>query len=149
MSAIATQYPEDVQAATEGVEAFLRREVFPRHEKHESLLSDSSRKYAGGIYSKEASEIIREVRLAAAEAGFYAMCAPEDIGGGGLGLLAYFAAWERIYHLCGAKYWLGHHMISHWAKGPSPVIGRLSPQGRAKYLPRIMSGEDTLCFGLS
>ncbi|MDB5445306.1 MAG: hypothetical protein JWQ97_623, partial [Phenylobacterium sp.] len=42
-----------------------------------------------------------------------------------------------------------HHMISHWAKGPSPVIGRLSPQGRAKYLPRIMSGEDTLCFGLS
>ncbi len=149
MSAIAMDYPEDIRAILEGVEGFLRREVFPRHEKHEQLLSDSSKKYAGGILSPDASALVAEVRLAAAKAGFYAMCAPQEIGGAGMGLLANFAAWERIYHLCGARNWLGHHMISHWAKGPSPVIAELAEAGKAKYLPKIMSGEHTLCFGLS
>lgn len=149
MSAIGIPYPEEIQAAVEGVEAFIRREVFPRHDKHEALLSDSARKYAGGLFTPDVLSLVAEVRLAAAEAGFYAMCAPEEIGGGGMGLLAYFAAWERVFHLCGSKRWLGHHIISHWAKGPSPVMAKLSPAGRERYLPRIMSGEDTLCFGLS
>jgi acyl-CoA dehydrogenase len=150
MSAIAIEYPEDVRAAVDGVEAFLKREVFPRHEKHGDILDDPVRKFsAKGVFSDEVAGLLDEVRMASAEAGFYAMCAPAEIGGGGLGLLAYFGAFERIYRLCGTKFWLGHFVISHWAKGPSPVIQKLTPEAKTRYLPKIMSGEHTLCFGLS
>jgi acyl-CoA dehydrogenase len=150
MSAIAFEHPAEVREAVEGLEAFLRREVMPRHERHARLLDDERRRYSpAGIMSDDLRGLVDEVRLASAEAGFYAMCAPAELGGGGLGLLAYFAAHERLYRLCGTHYWLAHHVISHWAKGPSPVLRSLSPAGRARYLPRIMSGEDTMCFGLS
>ena len=150
MPAIAFEHPEDVRAVVEGVETFLRREVFPIHEKNEALLSDSSKKYnARGVFSDEVWGLVSQVRRAAADAGFYAMCAPESLGGGGMGHLAYFAAWERVFHLCGTKYWLGHHMISHWAKGPSPLIADLTPRAQEEYLPKLLSGDHTMCFGLS
>jgi len=150
MSALATDFPEDVRAAVEGVEGFVRREVFPLHAKHGALLSDSSLKYnARGVFSDDAWKVTTHLRNLAAEAGFYAMCAPADLGGGGMGHLAYYAAWERIFHLCGTKHWLGHHMISHWAKGPSPVIRNLTARARELYLPGLLSGDQTMCFGLS
>lgn len=150
MSALAIEFPEDVRAAVEGVESFIRREVFPLHEKHDALLSDSSRKYnARGVFSDDAWKVVTELRQMAAEAGFYAMCAPVELGGGGMGHLAYYATWERIFHLCGTKNWLGHHMISHWAKGPSPVIANLTAKAQELYLPGLLSGEHTMCFGLS
>jgi alkylation response protein AidB-like acyl-CoA dehydrogenase len=150
MSAIAFQYSDDIIAIREGLEAFLRREVFRRHERYDSLLNNSSSKYSNeGIFSADVCELIREVRMASAEAGYYAMCAPEEIGGGGLGLVAYFGAWERIHHLCGTKNWLGHHILSHWAKGPSALLLALTPQAKESALAGIMSGQKTLCFGLS
>ena len=150
MPALAIDYPDEVRAAVEGIEAFLRREVFPRHDKHGALLDDPHRRVtSAGVFIPEVRKIVDEVRLAAAEAGFYAMCAPKSIGGGGMGCLAYFAAHERIHHLCGAKAWLGHHVISHWAKGPSPVFEKLTAEAKSRFLAKIMSGEQTLCFGLS
>ena len=150
MPALAFDYREEVTAVVEGIETFVRREIFPRHGKHARLLEDPALKgSAEGILSHDAQKLVDEVRLASAEAGFYGMCTPESVGGGGLGLEAYYAAHERLYHLCGPKYWLGHHVISHWAKGPSPVIERLTAEAKERYLARIMSGEDTLCFGLS
>ena len=150
MSSIAFDIPADVRDAVEGLEGFLRREVFPRHVKHAALLNDEARRITpAGTLPHEITDIIDEVRRASAEAGFYAMCAPADLGGGGLGLLAYFSAFERIYHLCGTHQWLAHHVVSHWAKGPSPVLARLTPEAKTHMLPKIMSGEHTLCFGLS
>jgi acyl-CoA dehydrogenase len=150
MPALAFEYPTDIRDVIEGIEAFIRREVFPRHQKHGELLGNSWLKYsATGVFSEAAYDLISEVRMASADAGFYAMCAPESIGGGGMGRLAYFAAWERILRVCGQNNWLGHHMVSHWAKGPSPIIERLTPKARDEMLPKIMSGEHTMCFGLS
>jgi acyl-CoA dehydrogenase len=77
------------------------------------------------------------------------MCVPEDLGGGGLGYLAYFAGHERLFHLCGAKYWLGAWVISHWARGPSPILSTLHPQTLAEVSEDLMSGKTTICFGLS
>ncbi len=150
MSAIAFDIPAEVRDAVEGLEAFVRREVFPRHEKHAALLNDEARRITpAGILPHEITDIIDEVRFASAKAGYYAMCAPTELGGGGLGLLAYFSAFERIYHLCGPRQWLAHHIVSHWAKGPSPVLKNLTAEAKVSMLPKIMSGEHTLCFGLS
>ncbi|MGE5510771.1 MAG: acyl-CoA dehydrogenase family protein [Bacteroidota bacterium] len=150
MKAIAQDYPEDVQDMLRGLEAFLRAEVFSRHEKYEAILTDPRRKYAeDGRFSADTLAILTEVRMAAAEAGYYNLCVPEELGGGGFGMVAYFAFWEHVFHLCGARYWLGHSVGSHWSRGPSPVLRGMSRQARETLMPDILSGRATLCFGLS
>lgn len=150
MTAIAFALPEEIQALREGISAFVKAEVIPRHEQHKDLLGDSARKYTReGAYTPAVLGLIREVRMAAARAGYYAMSAPVDLGGGGLGYLDYFVVWEQIYRLCGAQYWLGQYAVSHWAKGPSPVLRAMSPEMRAMALEKLMNGDHSLCFALS
>lgn len=150
MPAIALPYGEEILAMREGLEAFLRAEVFPRHARHEALLSDPRRKFGeDGRYSDEVQALVAEVREASARAGYYTLCVPAAMGGGGMGMLAYFAFWERLFHLCGAKYWLGHAAGSHWSKGPSRVLEGLTPALRARLMPDLMAGRTTLCFALS
>jgi acyl-CoA dehydrogenase len=133
-----------------GLEAFLRAEVFSRHEKYEAVLTDPRRKYAAdGRFSADTLAILTEVRMAAAEAGYYNLCVPEELGGSGFGMVAYFAFWEHVFHLCGARYWLGHSVGSHWSRGPSPVLRGMSRQARETLMPGILSGRATLCFALS
>ena len=150
MTAIAFDYPDEVLALREGIAAFLRVEVFSRHDNNPVLSGDPRGVYDDrGAYRPEVLRLIQDVRTASAKAGYYAMSAPEALGGGGLGHLAYFVAWEQIFRSCGSKYWLGHHAISHWAKGPSPVLSGLTEKFRKEHLARLMSGEDSMCFALS
>src|ERR1700754_2849583 len=116
MAAIAFQLPDEIAAIREGIAAFIRAEVVPRHEVHHDLLTDPHRLYArDGRYAPEVVALMREVRMAAASAGYYTMSTPTELGGGGLGHLAYFVAWEQIYRQCGMEHWLGAYVVSHWA----------------------------------
>ena len=150
MSAIAFEYPSEISALRDGIVSFIRAEVITRHEKNAELFADPRKIYDDkGAYVPRVLELIREVRMASAKAGYYAMSAPENIGGGGLGYLAYFVAWEQIFRMCGTHYWLGHFMISHWAKGPSPVLEKVTPKMRELALPKLLSGEHSMCFAMS
>lgn len=150
MTAIAFEYSPEVTAIRGGLERFIRAEVVTRHEQNAHLLESPHRMYGeDGRYAPEVLALIRQVRMAAARAGYYAMCAPESIGGQGLGHVAWFGAWERVFHLCAEQYWLGQYALSHWAFGPSPVLTQLTAQARERMLPGLMSGEESMCFGMS
>jgi acyl-CoA dehydrogenase len=150
MRSVALPIPDEVMDVRNGIEAFVRKEVIPRHEAHHELLSDQRLLYrADGRYCDEVLALIREVRMASAAAGFYNICVPAEIGGSGMGLLAYYAAWERVFRLCGGHNWLGTYVISHWAFGPSRVLLEASPAARREMLPPMISGEKSMCFGLS
>lgn len=150
MTAIAYEYPAEIVAIREGLERFVRTEVIPRHEDNAALLENPHRRFTeDGRYSAPVLRLISEVRQAAARAGYYGMCAPESIGGQGLGHVAWFAGWEKIFHLCGGQYWLGHFALAHWAFGPSPVLTELTPVARERFLVDIMNGEKSMCFGMS
>ncbi len=104
MTAIAFDIPEDIIAVRDGLCAFAEAEVMPRHEANRALFEDQRRLYTEeGRFSDELIALIGEVRRAAAKAGFYAMCTPKELGGGGLGHLAYFVGWEALFHLCGPQ----------------------------------------------
>ncbi|HLZ81983.1 MAG TPA: acyl-CoA dehydrogenase [Caulobacteraceae bacterium] len=149
MTAIAFPIPEEIVVLADGAERFLRSEVFPRHEKDHALLSDPRRTFAeDGSYAPEVLRHIREVRMAAAAAGYYGMSVPAELGGGGLGMLPYFVVWERIYRTSGHR-WLGAWMVSHWAFGPSAVLLQVTGQARAEILPDLMAGRTSMCFGMS
>ncbi len=150
MSAIAYAYPDDVAAIRDGLERFVQAEVIPRHEAHAAPLENPHRRYTeDGRVSPEVLALIAEVRQASARAGYYAMCAPESIGGQGLGHVAWFGAWERLWHLCAEQHWLGQYVLSHWAFGPSAVLSRLTDEARQRWLSGLVSAETTMCFGMS
>ncbi|MDA0791403.1 MAG: acyl-CoA dehydrogenase family protein [Proteobacteria bacterium] len=150
MSAIATELPEDVQMARDGLLAFVRQEVIPRHDDHRTLFEDPRRVYdENGRFSSEVITLINEVRTASARAGFYHMCAPTSLGGGGLGHLAYYVAWEALFHQCGPQNWLMLYALAHWAFGPSRLLEQITPDARERFLPGLMDGSQSMCFGLS
>ncbi len=150
MTSIAFDLPADIIAVRDAIEVFVRREVLPRHEQHAALLDDPRRRYAAdGRYADEVYAIIREIRMASAEAGFFNMCVPEAMGGGGLGHLAYFVAWQTVYHTCGARHFLAPYTIGHWAFAASAVLEHVSTQVRQHILPELLSGRRSMCFGLS
>ncbi|WP_416897822.1 MAG: acyl-CoA dehydrogenase family protein [Minwuia sp.] len=150
MAAIAFELPDDVKDVVEGLLAFARSEVVPRHEKHRELLEDGRRRYAeDGRIAPDVQALIREVRMAASEAGYYQMCVPESLGGGGLGMQAYYAGWQALFHALGPQYWLMLYCVSHWAFGPSRLLERVTDRARDEILEPLMKGEKGMCFGLS
>ncbi len=150
MGGVAFEIPEDIKSVCAGLDAFLKAEVIARHDKHHELLSNPRNCYGeDGAYVPQVVDLIRDVRMAAANAGYYNMCVPEDLGGTGLGMLAYYVAWEQTYRLCGAHNWLAHFAISHWAFGPSRVLAGLTEKARTDILPNMVSGQTSMCFGLS
>lgn len=149
MPAIAFELPDEVRAVRDGLEAFLKAEVVARHDRHHDLLANPRRTYDDdGRYVPEVVALIREVRMAAAEAGYYNMCVPESLGGAGLGLLAYYVCWQHAFHTCGAHNWLAVYAISHWAFGPSRILEHVTPEARAEILEPMLAGRKSMCFGL-
>ena len=150
MSAIAFDLPPEIVAVRAAVETFVRREVLPRHARHAALIDDPRRRYAtDGRYADAVYAVIREVRMASSAAGFFNMCVPAAIGGGGLGHLAYFVAWQTVYHTCGGRNFLAPYTIGHWAFAASPVLEHVSASVREQILPELLSGAKSMCFGLS
>ena len=149
-AAIAQPLPDDVEAVLEGLEAFVKAEVIVRHDQHADLLDDARRRFGpDGAYAPEVVELIRAIRMASARAGYFNLAVPTSLGGGGMGFLAYYAAWEHIYHLCGGTRWLAQFAISHWAFGPSAILERVTERARDEVLAGMMAGELMMCFGMS
>jgi alkylation response protein AidB-like acyl-CoA dehydrogenase len=150
MSAIAAEMPEEVEFAREGILRFAEKEVLTRHQKYSDFFEDPRKLYdENGRFSADLVALISEVRMLSAEAGFYGMCVPEALGGGGLGHLAYYAAWEALFHRCGPKNWLMLYALAHWAFGPSKLLERMSEEAKTAFLPALMDGTKSMCFGLT
>ncbi|MCB1748239.1 MAG: acyl-CoA dehydrogenase [Gammaproteobacteria bacterium] len=150
MSALGFALPEDVLAARDGILAFVDHEVLPRHARHAAVLDDPRGRYReDGRYSDAALALIREVRMAAAAAGYFQMCTPTSLGGGGLGHLAYFVAWEAMFRHCGPRHWLMLYALSHWAFGPSRMLEKITDEARSRIMAGLMDGSRSMCFGLS
>jgi alkylation response protein AidB-like acyl-CoA dehydrogenase len=150
VTAIGFEIPADITRIVAGLTQFVRAEVVTRHEKHAALLDDPRQRYApDGRYVPAAVDLIREVRMASAAAGYFNLCVPVSMGGLGQGHLAYYVAWEAINRLCGPHHWLGTFALSHWAFGPSVVLEQLTGEARERALPDLVSGRRSMCFGLS
>jgi acyl-CoA dehydrogenase len=145
-----TSLPAGTVEILDGLRSFLRAEVISVHEKNADLLDDPRHRYdERGAHVVEVEELRRQVRMAAAEAGYYTMVVPESVGGAGEGVLTAYAAWELIYHTCGPRYWLAHESLAHWATGPSFVFEHASRSVVDTVLPKLLSGEQTMCFMMS
>ena len=150
MSAIAKELPEEVQIARDGILAFAEQEVIARHNANKAFFEDPRRLYQeDGRFSDELIELINDVRMESSKSGFYQMCVPESLGGGGLGHFAYYVAWEALFHRCGPQNWLMLYALAHWAFGPSRLLEKVTDEVKKTYLPGLMNGSKSMCFGLT
>jgi acyl-CoA dehydrogenase len=136
----------DLDELSQGLRDFVRAEVVPRHETLGNLLTPFG---TDARFRPDVLAAYSEVRQASARAGFFTMLAPEDVGGAGLGFEAMYRAWSTVFDACGAEYWLGHQMISHWSRGPSHLHRLVDPEFRDEILPDLASGVKTSCFAMS
>ena len=150
MSAIAKELPEEVKIARDGILAFAEQEVIARHDANKAFFEDPRCLYReDGRFSDELIELINDVRMESSKSGFYHMCVPESLGGGGLGHLAYYVAWEALFHRCGPQNWLMLYALAHWAFGPSRLLEKVTDEVKATFLPGLMDGSKSMCFGLT
>jgi acyl-CoA dehydrogenase len=142
--------PQPVEEILFGLQRFVQAEVLPREQVIEDLLEDPRRMYdEAGRYCPEIMTVRRDIRIAASTAGYYQMFVPESLGGAGEGALVLYAVWEHLYRTSGMKHWLAFDSVSHWATGPSALFAAATGSTREQVLPRLMSGEATLCFAMS
>jgi len=82
-----------------------------------------------------------------AAGGWLGVALPEDVGGSGLGLTEAAVMMQAVTE-SGAGY-SGASAIHLNIFGPMPLAKFGTPEQRQRHLPRIISGEDKMCFGVT
>ena len=144
-----TEIQSDDRRILDGLGDFVDKAIVPLEERHRELLEDQRRLYAAdGRYSEDVVELLRQARVAAADAGYYTMFAPVEVGGGGLGPITHYRVWEYLYHRYGPDRILPYQTVAHWAKGPS-FLAKHFTNGQSEVVERLTSGEAATCFAMS
>ena len=141
----------DIKDLTAGLERFIDSAILPLEEENAELLADKRGAFytESGAYSPAVVELMRETRMRSAQAGYYAMFCPTDMGGGGLGATAQLLTYEFIFRHYGQALMLPRETIGHWAYGPSALCREFSEGLQARLLDDIVAGRVGMCFGMS
>ena len=140
----------DVALIIDGVVSFVRRFVQPLHDRNTALLEDPRAAYdTDGRPAPAVAELRRRTRTAAAEAGYYTLFAPEELGGGGQGAVMSFLLYETLFREFGPGRILIEDVVGKWNRGPSGLIRYFSDALRHEISGDLMSGRTTFCFALS
>lgn len=142
----------DIVQIGESLIRFIETEVVPLERANAALLHSERKLFDDtGRYVPEVLALRRTIRMKSAEAGFYTMLAPAELGGGGLDVVASVYLQELVGRRYGPERTLIHPVVipSPFTNGLSPVLTFLQPALKETALPGIGSGEKTLCFALS
>ncbi|MFB6172238.1 MAG: acyl-CoA dehydrogenase family protein [Haloarculaceae archaeon] len=140
--------PSEVSQIKRALDDFIEAEVEPLENEYDQFLGEDYEKYIvdeDHRHVPEYQEVQRTIRKKSAEAGFYGMSMPEEVGGAGMdilprGMIAEYLA-ERGPGFQSA--------ITGGAGGPTPILLACDEAQREEYLDPLMAGEITTCFALS
>ena len=141
--------PEEVTSVTEGISRFVEKEVLPLTKEVEDPRTTFD---ATGRYTQRVLDLKRRVRMRSAESGYYAMFAPREIGGGGLGPVAALVVYYELARRFGAEIYPSPFrldMIANFVSGPNGMHVFLGQSYKERIVPRLLSGEVTTCFALT
>ncbi|MCC6381842.1 MAG: acyl-CoA dehydrogenase [Dehalococcoidia bacterium] len=141
---------DERRRVVEGLLQFARKEAEPLEAEIADVTGDPRQLYApDGRFHPRVVEARREIRRRAAKAGYYAMCVPAGLGGGGLGRLVFFEAWDALTRRYGPHEVLAYFAVAHWATGPSAMWLNAEGWLASEVLPKVLSAEIVGCFCLS
>lgn len=149
---------ELAKATTDGVCAFVDSEVLPLEEKYRKVLADERKLFRDdGRLVDEIAEARQSIRKKSAEAGFYAMLVPEEIGGSGFPSAAAVLILEGLYRRYGpgrlligwANAFLTSPLVASFVDGPSHMFSAATEATKKEVLPPLLAGEKGVCFALT
>ena len=153
---------EDVETLAKGIIdglfAFIDSEVLPLEERYREVLADERHLFRDdGRLVDEIDEARRSIRRKSAAAGFYTLLAPKEIGGAGVPFEASVLVMEALYRRYGpgrlligwSNGFLTMPVLASFVDGPSHMFLTPGESVRQEVLPSLLSGEKTVCFGLT
>lgn len=121
---------EDIEAIRQGVRA-----VMARFDDEYWLERDED-----GVFP-------HEFHRAMADAGWLGITMPEEYGGAGLGVTEAAVMMHEVASHGGAMTATSSVHINLF--GPHPIVVHGTPEQKAAWIPRLVSGEDQVCFGFT
>lgn len=121
------EIPEDLQMLVGGVRQFREKELMPL--EHDFLLE--------GDFTKETRFALEEKGR---ELGYWALDAPEDEGGQGLGELAMCLIAEELYK---------HPAMFEFGGSPEPALYLCEGEQRDRYFGGVVRGERRSCYAFT
>lgn len=89
----------------------------------------------------------REFHRAMADGGWLGITMPEEYGGSGLGVTEAMTMMNEVA-ACGGGF-AAASTIHINLFGPHPIVVEGTPEQKARWVPRLVSGEDQCCFGFT
>ncbi|MDT0508455.1 acyl-CoA dehydrogenase family protein [Novosphingobium sp. MMS21-SN21R] len=89
----------------------------------------------------------REFHRAMADGGWLGITMPEEYGGSGLGVTEAMTMIREVAS-CGGGF-AASSTIHINLFGPHPIVVKGTPEQKARWVPRLVSGEDQCCFGFT
>ena len=157
-----TAIPEEIRDVTkgtiEGLNGFIEKEVLPLEQEFKEVLGDERKLFGDdGLLVGPVREARDSVRRKSAQAGFWSMFAPAQIGGGGLPASIVPFVLESLYRRYGpgrlfitwSHGFLTSPIVASFVDGPSGALMLGTEAVKKEIVPQLVAGEKTLCFGLS
>jgi len=142
--------PDEVKGILDGLRRFIALEVVPLEKQHAAILDNPRKLYdEKGLLVPAILEARKQIRLKSAEAGYYSMFVPQELGGAGLGEIAAFFVWEFQYKELGPMSPLVEaQLVPRFVEGPSPAYVNVT-EAMKPHVRRLAAGQATSCFALS
>jgi acyl-CoA dehydrogenase len=147
-----------VKGTIDGVIGFAESECLPVEQRYRDILTDEAKLFGDdGRLVPEVREARDEIRRKSAKAGYWAMFAPESIGGGELPPPVSAYVLEAVYRKYGGSHlmiglshgFLTSPIAASFVDGPSHMFAVANEVIRTDIVPSLVAGEKTLCFGIT
>ncbi|MFC7045962.1 acyl-CoA dehydrogenase family protein [Halobacteriaceae archaeon GCM10025711] len=134
---------EETRLILDSLDQFIAREVEPlQSDLGETYDNPRLRHRTDGRLVDEVLDAIETIRRKSAEAGFYAMNLPEDVGGGGVSNVTWYRAKK---HVAASGVPLAEHVLAG-PEGPKPLLLLAEGDQVERYLEPAVRAEKSTAF---
>ncbi|MFC4540360.1 acyl-CoA dehydrogenase family protein [Halosolutus amylolyticus] len=141
--------PEEARHINRALDDFIEQEVKPLEDEHPKFFGEDRERHIvddENLQCEEYRELVHRVKKKAAEAGFYGMEMPEEVGGGGVDILTRSIVGE---HVANREPGLHEYGVLGTEGGPTPILLACNESQREKYLYPLMDAEISSAFAIS
>ena len=134
---------QETRMIVDNLEGFIEQEVEPiQEELGETYHNPRLRHERDGRLVPEVVEAIEEIRRRSAEAGYYAMNLPEEVGGGGVSNVTWYEAKKAV---AGSGVPMAEHVLAG-PEGPKPLLMLAEGEQVERYLEPAVRAEKSTAF---
>ena len=134
---------DETRMILDSLDEFIEREVVPLEaELGETFSNPRLSHEPSGKVTDEVLEAVKTVRKKSADAGFYAMNMPEDVGGSDVSTVTWYRA---IAHVFSHGRGLSRYVLAG-PEGPKPLLLLADEEQKETYVRPVVRGEQSTAF---